>query len=257
MLNTTTTILPDQDENLEILEDTEQEAITNDLMLEYLDNTIEYMDSFDECEKIYRRERMSFPSSKAKRSEVYVSYTQISKNRNYGEVVDSLDRFRKMISNIVKFIPETGYHGTDSDHIKLIRGILPETYEARVAYIKLRHLPDELVNQDNVILRCEKLRIWEKKILIHEEDVANAYCKIIPPFLTNKNLFYKNKNQIIKPQFIKNQITKSEILMREYHCISFKVYPNGLLKSWDVGRDREAELVLNPLDQYVMLGTKK
>ena len=130
---------------------------------------------------------------------------------------------------------------------------MPQSYFAIIDHVKLKHLPDDffdyiriegkgkerLVSGIGFEYRIDKYNIYDyEKKLVRVDTKFNIYCADAKALPTN----------VIWPG-----VDKADIVAN-YHCITIKIYPNNIIKSWDVGGCIENDRVVNVEDQYVKLG---
>jgi hypothetical protein len=95
----------------------------------------------------------------------------ISAENKFINTADELIDLFKLV-NEVKL--EKRYDGPDRNHILVLKARLPEGYVASVPYVQARHLPEEVFNNDQVVVKLVKNKLGQ----IVDVDLL---CREIPP----------------------------------------------------------------------------
>lgn len=229
---------------LENLESVTSTTITKDRMFSYLEDTKEFINSLNDEDCINKVAILSAPTTRQRRKETNVA----KKNENIlgtkYDSVNSFERFEEMLGSIKSFVVETLYNGSDSHMVKLIRGILPDTYQSRIPFVLFKDLPSEVDKRGDVFA----IRETEGG-----EDIVSYYCTALHPFFNDKGMTYYYSDG-----FLREKSTTPLENLYKYHSISFKVVihnegENGIIQSWDVGLNKHSQGDFSN-SPFVMLG---
>jgi hypothetical protein len=129
---------------------------------------------------------------------------------------------------------ERDYTGHDHAEVCVLRVKIPQHYVARVAYIKLKHVPRRfLTSEDSVLV---KMLPPKKK---EQRGEMALLCRELQPVWTDRNLF---------------EISK-ETIQSEYGYITMKVRKEDYsVKSWFPGVDKNCNVCAGREDDFVLVG---
>jgi hypothetical protein len=150
--------------------------------------------------------------------------------------VGSVDSLLELCSSITEIYPERGYHGRDHKQVIVLKCRLPETYMARVAYIKADHVPARFSAMDDgiVLKRMPSRHNGERGKMV-------LLCRQLLPVWTDRNLFEVPR----------------KIIMDTYHHVTMKIdRRDGSLREWFPGIDINSNICASPEEQMVLVGNQ-
>jgi hypothetical protein len=130
---------------------------------------------------------------------------------------------------------EREYTGWDHKEVVVLRVRIPSHYMARVAYIRMRHIPKRfLTSEDSVLIKM--LPPKNKKF---DRGELAILCRELQPVWTDRALFE----------------VKKEVIQLNYHFVTFKIRKEDhTVKSWFPGIDKNCTVCGGIDDDFVLVG---
>lgn len=151
------------------------------------------------------------------------------------QAVTSVDGLLELVSAIGgNWLDECTYTGRDHLSVDVYRAKLPDNYCARVCYIQMQHIPEPHFRRGEVLPQVDKTG-----------QLYMAAPRIMPVWTTRSMVSYFGGKRFE---------TSEEVIIDNYHFITFKIRKDGSLKSWSPGVDKDTGLCKTLSQQYVLVG---
>lgn len=130
---------------------------------------------------------------------------------------------------------ERDYTGYDHEEVVVLKVKIPQHYVARVAYIRMRHVPRRFLTSDDSVL----VKMLPPKDKRAQRGELAILCRELQPVWTDRNLFE----------------IKKEVIQENYHFITMKIRKdNYTVKSWFPGVDKNCNVCGSREDDFVLVG---
>jgi hypothetical protein len=239
------------EEILEILEKPVETIVGKGILKEIFDNTLDYLnEAFEEPMRRVEFAKLSLPTSFNLRRAVYIGKKAInngSKHKNIFTQTEFINKFnwvndltniKEIFNDTEQIIEETDYCG--SEPVKLYRLLLPKQYVVKVMRVRAKHMPDPyFYNQDVYVKLVLEDKLGPDGAVVRRDERARLFCWKCEPLRTDRP--WRN--------------IPIDVIIKNYRCVSIRVFPNNIIKSWDVGLDPECSTIEETRDEFVTLGT--